>query len=295
VGYVLGTIFFILTVPIVFYLTSKYLLLLGDDDRDVAQGEENQPPSGAGSNAQIRGRIMKTSTLRATVVTVPIVFAFVSAILTPPDVVSQIFLMAQMLLVAGVLAFIVSRFKSFAQTPENIRRLLIVLVCLLSILIPFAIMKIPRHTDRSADSLIVSSVPPSASYSSFRMGNLWIGYVSNRTDASSGGNEYVICSVAIPKTFRSNGLTCTLSFSDEDYTPIGFGGGSETHETIWVDRPHTVTYLGRFLSEEDVSLLWNHRRDEELKISSPGELLALVKKLRAERAPSAAPAKEASY
>ena len=48
-GYLLGTVFFVLIVPIVFYLTSKYLLLLGDNDRDGRQREES--PTNAGKHA----------------------------------------------------------------------------------------------------------------------------------------------------------------------------------------------------------------------------------------------------
>jgi hypothetical protein len=45
-GYVLGIVFSILMVPLLFYLTSKYLLLLGDNDGNPQQGR--QRPTDAG-------------------------------------------------------------------------------------------------------------------------------------------------------------------------------------------------------------------------------------------------------
>jgi uncharacterized membrane protein len=44
-----------------------------------------------------------------------------------------------MVVIYGVLTFIVSRFKSLAQTPQTIRRLILVLVCLLSITISYSV------------------------------------------------------------------------------------------------------------------------------------------------------------
>ncbi len=64
---------------------------------------------------------------------VGLVFAVVAAVMTPPDLISQIFLMLEMVAVYGPLVFIVSRFKSFAQTPERMKTVIVVLVCLLAI------------------------------------------------------------------------------------------------------------------------------------------------------------------
>lgn len=223
------------------------------------------------------------------IITLLLVFSVASAILTPPDVISQIFLMLQMVIVCGVLVFIISRFKSYGQTPESIKKLIMVLVCLVSIIIPFAIMMtMVRDTDRSRKSYavpsVVYSVPPSASYAAFSMGNLWVGYLSNPRDALSGEIEYVICSADAPKTCRFDGSTWMFTFSDNDDYGTGFGSGSNTGETVWMDKQHGVTHLGPVLSKEDVLLLSKHRNDAEFRISSPDELLALVKKLRAEQA-----------
>jgi len=62
-----------------------------------------------------------------------LVFSIVAALITPPDVISQITVIVEMVIVCGLLTFIISRFKSFKQTPESIKKLIIVMVCLLSI------------------------------------------------------------------------------------------------------------------------------------------------------------------
>jgi hypothetical protein len=67
------------------------------------------------------------------------IFLVVSAILTPPDIISQLFLTFVMVIICGVLIFIVSRFKSIAQTPKSIKYLILAMVCLLSITISSSI------------------------------------------------------------------------------------------------------------------------------------------------------------
>ena len=67
-------------------------------------------------------------------------FCMVSVILTPPDVISQIALAVQMFFVFAVIWFIVSRFKLLAQTPMNIKILILVLVCLLSVTITSSVV-----------------------------------------------------------------------------------------------------------------------------------------------------------
>jgi len=62
-----------------------------------------------------------------------LVFSIVAALITPPDLISQLTLIFGMLIVCGLLTFIISRFKSLKQTPESIKKLIIVMVCLLSI------------------------------------------------------------------------------------------------------------------------------------------------------------------
>ena len=150
-------LFIILVVPIVFYLASKYLHLLGDDDRDVARGEQSPPPPGAESNAQMGDGIMKKTTVRRMLLAAPAGFLIMAAILTPsPDVFSQVVMAFMMTLVCWTLAFIISRFKSFAQTPESVKRLIVVFVCLLSITMTVCVVsfldRIHRHREYSSVS-----------------------------------------------------------------------------------------------------------------------------------------------
>lgn len=62
-----------------------------------------------------------------------LVFSITAALITPPDVISQITVIVEIVVICGILTFIISRFKSFKQTPESIKKLIIVMVCLLSI------------------------------------------------------------------------------------------------------------------------------------------------------------------
>ncbi len=82
---------------------------------------------------------MKISTL-IIVGAVFIYFSFIpAAIFTPPDVVSQLVMVFEMAIVYGILAFIISRFKSLKQTPGSVNKLIIAFVCLLSITIPLSL------------------------------------------------------------------------------------------------------------------------------------------------------------
>ena len=82
-----------------------------------------------------------------------LVFSIVAALITPPDLISQITLMLEMLIVCGFLTFIISRFKSLKQTPESIKKLIIVMVCLLSISITCSVTFFMRcHQMRTANN-----------------------------------------------------------------------------------------------------------------------------------------------
>ena len=74
-----------------------------------------------------------------------LVFSIVAALITPPDVISQITLIVEMVVVCGILTLIISRFKSLKQTPESIKKLIIVLVCLLSISITSSVTFFMQH------------------------------------------------------------------------------------------------------------------------------------------------------
>jgi Sec-independent protein secretion pathway component TatC len=102
---------------------------------------------------------MKASILiRAWIILV--VFSIVAALMTPPDLISQIVVIFEMVIVCGFLTLIISRFKSLKQTPESIKKLIIVLVCLLSISITSSVtffmrchqMRIDYHNLRTQQS-----------------------------------------------------------------------------------------------------------------------------------------------
>jgi len=79
------------------------------------------------------------------------IFCIAAAIMTPPDVISQITLVVVMVIICGFLIFIVSRFKSFAQTPQSIKCLILAMVCLLSITITSSMMffQVYYHLNKS--------------------------------------------------------------------------------------------------------------------------------------------------
>jgi uncharacterized membrane protein len=68
-----------------------------------------------------------------TLLIVLLVFAVASAVITPPDLVSQLTAMVLMLITYGVVFLAVSRVRSFQQTPESVKKVIVGLVCLLSI------------------------------------------------------------------------------------------------------------------------------------------------------------------
>ena len=65
-------------------------------------------------------------------------FVIASEIIAPPDLISQYTIFFEMLIICGLLALIISRFKSFKQTPISIKKLIIVMVCLLTITITYS-------------------------------------------------------------------------------------------------------------------------------------------------------------
>lgn len=103
---------------------------------------------------------MKTSTFAI----VLFIFSIAAAIITPPDVASQVFVIFEMVIIYGLLTFIISRFKSFAQTPETIRKLIVVLVCLLSITISYSVTLFQYCYQMRAEhsELAPSTAPPEA-------------------------------------------------------------------------------------------------------------------------------------
>lgn len=139
----------ILVVPIVFYLTSKYLLLLVDDDHTVAEGEENPPQAGTGSNRRMRDKIVIST-----------VVAFcISSWLSPPDAVAALVLGFESAFLCGAALLILARSNFMKSSPRSIQALVCVLVCILSVLPIHArsLYKMAGHIDWPPDSSSVSS------------------------------------------------------------------------------------------------------------------------------------------
>ena len=78
-----------------------------------------------------------------------------AAILSPPDVVSQLTMAIPMLIIYVILRIFVSRFKLIEQTSRNINMSTIVLICLLSIIVSYIILALLRVII-DCESLIVS-------------------------------------------------------------------------------------------------------------------------------------------
>ena len=229
---------------------------------------------------------MKTSTLIIMLIAAPYAFLVVAAILTPsPDVVSQIAMALMMTVICGILTFIVSRFKSFGQTPESIKRLIVVLVCLLSITTAYSFTSfvgvIYRHRDSSESS------ESSFEGGGFSFGNLQVEY------SLSDEGVTVVCLVDPPQIFSSGDQVDSRKYTFADGNSVEFVIINQ--QTVWIDKQHRVTFLGPALTKEDVSLMEKHGNDKKSQISSPDELLAVLKELRAEQAASTAPAKATSY
>jgi len=82
---------------------------------------------------------MKRSKLIRNLIVLLVVFPIAASIISPPDFVCQITLAVEMVIVYGFLTLVISRFKSLAQTPENVKKLIFILVCLLSISIVYCV------------------------------------------------------------------------------------------------------------------------------------------------------------
>jgi hypothetical protein len=124
-----------------------------------------------------------------------------------------------------------------------------------------------------------SSIMPSMTLShSSRIGNLWIMCSSNHRGILSRESESVICSVDAPEVHSFDGSTMIFTFADGNSVEVE----PKNHETVWIDKQHKAASLGPLLNKEDVLLLLSQPYDEELKISSPEELLNVINKLKAE-------------
>jgi hypothetical protein len=257
-GYIVGMIFVLLLVPIVFYLTSRYLLLLGDDSQEVVRDGENAVE--AGSNRTLKKKIV-VSTL----------VAFLAGwAIGPPDFASQFVLGLGTMLLCAVPLLILARTVWVKSSSGFMHTLVCILVCAVSVL--------SVHWVVLGGHLVLFPSSGVSSSGSFKLGNLWIGYSSDDV------RESVICSVDSPKT-------CTYGGSDNS-RELTFSDGSSVKfrvirdETVWIDQQHKVTFLGPLLEQEDVALLRNWRQREIPELSSPKELMMVVDELKAENAAS---------
>lgn len=224
-----------------------------------------------------------------------IVAYFISSWLSPQDVVTALIFGVGSALLCCVPLLILARRKFVKSSPNSMHTLVCILVCMVSILsvqIWLLFNRITSYVNRFPNSsVVVSSVSSSASHTGFGIGNLWIVQLLDRRDGLSKETEYVICSVDFPKTYSYDGSGCMFAFSDN--TTAQFH--STNDRTVWIDKQHRVTFLEPILNKEDVSLLRNQRYNEEFKISSPEELLAIVNKLKAEHADSVDPPEAALH
>lgn len=208
-----------------------------------------------------------------------IVAFLISCWLSPPDLLSALTYGVGSALLCCIPLLILARRKFVKSSPNSMHTLVCILVCMVSVL---SVQWSPwlRFQQRIADNVNWSPDFSSVSSStSFHVGSLWIVHSSNRGGFWSKETECVICSVDPPKSSRHGESTWMLTFSDGNSVEVKI----KKDETVWIDEQHRVTFLGPILNKEDVSLLRNHRYDEEFKILSPEELLEIVKRLKENR------------
>ncbi len=249
---------------------------MGDNDRDVADGEKSAPRDGPRSKRRMRDKIVIST-----------VVAFcISSWLSPPDAATALVLGSGSAFLCGAALLILARSNFMKSLSPSMQAVVCILVCILSVLAVHAsaLYRTAGRINRPSDFASVSSS------GSLSFGDLWIAHLSDRRGFWSRETECVICSADPPKTWGYGRATCRLTFSDEDSVEVKL----KNKETVWIDKQHRVTFLGPVLGKEDVSLLRSHGYDKKYRISSADELLAIVEKLRAEQAASTAPLKAAS-
>ena len=216
--------------------------------------------------------------MKKKIITSTMIAFFICFVLGPPDLINQLTLglMSAFLCCAALL--ILTRFKFVKSSPNSMHTLVCLLVCIVSVL---SVQWLPwlRFQERIAGCINWSpNFSTGSSSTSFHIGNLWIMCSSNHGGVLAKETESVICSVDSPKTSSFDGSTMIFTFSDGNSVEVKI----KNDETIWIDKQHRVTLLGPVLNKEDVSLLWNHPYDKELKISSPEELLNVINKFKDE-------------
>jgi hypothetical protein len=158
VGQSLAVAFILLIVPIPFYLTSRYLLLLGDEDQASAEGKEGSAAAGAQTRHGLRMKIALSTAV-----------AFLSSVVfTPsPDPFSGVVFGTPAAFLCGVSLLILFRFSFLKSSSQPVQTLVCVLVCLVSVLsvacLLFVVPRIPGLPDWLAglfqNSPVISSSP----------------------------------------------------------------------------------------------------------------------------------------
>ena len=203
----------------------------------------------------------------------------ISFIFSPPDILSQFIFGFESAFICCISLLILSKQKFVKSSSNSMHTLVCVLVCMISI---FLVELRPLH---KFSKLIPGSFNWSVNLSSVRssrstrVGNMWIDHLSDDGGIFSKETEWVICSLDQPKTSSYDGSTKVLTFSNGNSIKIKRRNG----ETVWVNKQHEVKFLGPILNKENIPHLFELRRDENLDISSPDELLEIVNKLKAER------------
>ena len=135
VGQTLGVAFLALVGPIIFYLTSKYLLLLGDEDRAAVENQEGPTDAGGRRRYGLRKKI----TISAGV-------AFISsAIYVPsPDPLSLLTLGTMAAFLCGVPLLILSRFQFMKSASSRVQTLVCVFIYLAAMLATLGFVLLSR-------------------------------------------------------------------------------------------------------------------------------------------------------
>jgi hypothetical protein len=144
----LAVVLIILIAPIPFYLTSRYLLLLGNEDQASVEGKEGPADAGARTRYALRTKIAMSTAV-----------AFLSSfVLTPsPDPFSSLVFGTPAAFLCGVSLLILSRFNFLKSSSKSVQILVCVLVCMVSVLsvacLLFVVSRIPGLHDWLAGSL----------------------------------------------------------------------------------------------------------------------------------------------
>lgn len=116
-GGILIVVFAVLFLPIILYPTSKYLLLLGDNGRDVAEGKDYG--------------------MRDKIIISTVASFYIISFLSPPDPVTQITFGFAGVFLCAVTLLILARSDFMKSSSKYLQALVCVLVCIVSVLLVF--------------------------------------------------------------------------------------------------------------------------------------------------------------